>query len=174
MRGRDGRLRQDLRRDSGQQPGRRHPGGFGFNQGSGNPGLVTNVDNLVIGFAGDECAFVYDFEPDADNDGAGDGSDNCPAVPNPSQTDTDDDGEGDACDLDDDNDGLEDTADNCPLVANPGQADFDGDGIGDACDPQTGPPVNKDQCKDGGWMRFDVPHPFKNQGDCIQFVNTGK
>ena len=37
-----------------------------------------------------------------------------------------------------------------------------------------GPPVDKDQCKDGGWNRFDAPKKFKNQGDCIEFVNTGK
>ena len=67
-----------------------------------------------------------------------------------------------------------DGVDNCPFTANPGQADFDLDGIGDACDPQTGPPTNKDQCKNGGWQLFDVPRVFKNQGDCIQYVNTGK
>ncbi len=77
-------------------------------------------------------------------------------------------------DPDDDNDGVLDAVDNCPLVANPNQADFDLDGIGDTCDPQTGPPVNKDQCKNGGWMRFDFPRTFRNQGDCIQFVNTGR
>lgn len=35
---------------------------------------------------------------------------------------------------------------------------------------------NKDACKDGGWQslsRADAS-PFKNQGDCIQYVNTGK
>ncbi len=40
--------------------------------------------------------------------------------------------------------------------------------------PQIGPPTNKDQCKKGGWQTFNTPHTFKNQGDCIQFVNTGK
>ena len=35
-------------------------------------------------------------------------------------------------------------------------------------------PTNKDQCKKGGWMTFDFPRTFKNQGDCIHFVNTGK
>ena len=35
-------------------------------------------------------------------------------------------------------------------------------------------PTNKDQCKNGGWMTFDSPRTFINQGDCIQFVNTGK
>ncbi len=34
-------------------------------------------------------------------------------------------------------------------------------------------PTDKDQCKNGGWQQFNSP-TFKNQGDCIQFVNTGK
>ena len=37
-----------------------------------------------------------------------------------------------------------------------------------------GAPTNKDQCKKGGWAKFTPPRTFKNQGDCIQFVNTGK
>lgn len=37
-----------------------------------------------------------------------------------------------------------------------------------------GPPSNQDQCKQGGWETFTIPGKFKNQGDCIQFVNTGK
>ncbi|HET6597660.1 MAG TPA: hypothetical protein VFG81_18695 [Anaerolineales bacterium] len=37
-----------------------------------------------------------------------------------------------------------------------------------------GPPTSKEQCKNGGWMTFNFPRAFKNQGDCIQFVNTGK
>ena len=41
-----------------------------------------------------------------------------------------------------------------------------------------GPPIatNKEQCKYGGWMtvvRADGSE-FKNQGDCIQLLNTGK
>ncbi len=40
--------------------------------------------------------------------------------------------------------------------------------------PQIGPPTNKDQCKNDGWKLFNVPRTFKNQGDCIQYVNTGK
>jgi hypothetical protein len=37
----------------------------------------------------------------------------------------------------------------------------------------TPPPKSKDQCKSGGWQQ--CPNlAFKNQGDCIQFVNTGK
>jgi hypothetical protein len=31
-------------------------------------------------------------------------------------------------------------------------------------------PVTKDDCKKGGWKDFD----FKNQGQCVRFVNTGK
>src|SRR5215203_2021323 len=36
-------------------------GGFGINQGSGNPALTTAVDNLSIGYGG--SCFTYDFEP---------------------------------------------------------------------------------------------------------------
>jgi hypothetical protein len=32
-------------------------------------------------------------------------------------------------------------------------------------------PTSKDQCKDGGWRNF---RQFKNQGDCVKFVQTGK
>jgi DNA-binding beta-propeller fold protein YncE len=37
-----------------------------------------------------------------------------------------------------------------------------------------GGPTTKDQCTNGGWNAFQFPRTFKNQGDCIQFVNTGK
>ncbi|HYE87581.1 MAG TPA: LamG-like jellyroll fold domain-containing protein [Vicinamibacterales bacterium] len=40
--------------------------------------------------------------------------------------------------------------------------------------PGIGPPTGKNQCKNNGWSTFNVPRSFKNQGDCIQFVNTGK
>ena len=40
--------------------------------------------------------------------------------------------------------------------------------------PKIGPPTDKEQCKNGGWQRFNYPRTFKNEGDCIQFVNTGK
>lgn len=39
-----------------------------------------------------------------------------------------------------------------------------------------GPPTTSGACKNGGWRvltRADNS-PFKNQGDCIQYVNTGK
>ena len=38
-------------------------------------------------------------------------------------------------------------------------------------------PSDKEQCKNGGWATFNPNRPagpFKNQGDCIQYVNTGK
>ena len=37
-------------------------------------------------------------------------------------------------------------------------------------------PANADDCKNNGWMSLFSPDgsPFKNQGNCIQFVNTGK
>lgn len=38
-------------------------------------------------------------------------------------------------------------------------------------------PANKDQCKNGGWATFNpnrAAGAFKNQGDCVQFANTGK
>jgi Galactose oxidase, central domain len=37
-------------------------------------------------------------------------------------------------------------------------------------------PTDTDECKKNGWMTLSMPDgsPFKNQGDCIQFVNTGK
>lgn len=89
-------------------------------------------------------------------------------------TDTDGDGIKDCVDTDKDNDGVADVADNCPLVKNGNQADFDLDGKGDACDLLTGPPKNQGQCKNNGWARFNVPRKFKNQGDCLQFLNTGK
>ncbi len=109
--------------------------------------------------------------PDADGDGVADANDNCPSVANADQADTDNDGLGNACDGDDDNDGVLDGADNCPLNPNADQADFDLDGIGDTCDPLTGPPVNKDQCKDDGWLRFNSP-TFANQGQCVAYVNA--
>lgn len=76
-------------------------GGFGLNQGSGNPGLTTAADNLSIGYNG--SCFTYDFEP--------------------------------------------------YRVA-----------------------TSKDDCKDGGWQKVKTANgaSFKNQGQCVQYVNTGK
>lgn len=38
------------------------------------------------------------------------------------------------------------------------------------------PPLAKDDCKNGGWQSLTNAsgEPFRNQGQCIQYVNTGK
>jgi hypothetical protein len=41
-------------------------------------------------------------------------------------------------------------------------------------DVSIGPPASKDDCKKGGWEQFNAPRQFKNQGDCVSFVQTGK
>ena len=43
--------------------------------------------------------------------------------------------------------------------------DADGDGT-----PDTAPPTNKDQCKNGGWQTFNNPS-FRNQGQCVSYTN---
>jgi hypothetical protein len=58
---------------------------------------------------------------DADGDGIGDPTDNCPLSVNPVQEDFDSDGVGDACD-------------NCPVDPNADQANLDDDDLGDVCD----------------------------------------
>jgi hypothetical protein len=146
----------------------------------------TDTDNDGLGNACD---------PDDDNDGTPDANDCAPLNPAISPTATevcngiDDDCDGlvdegfpnsdndnmaNCVDPDDDNDGVPDANDNCPLVANPGQQNSDADPAGDACDAQIGPPTNANQCKNNGWMVYNFPRKFKNQGDCIQYVNTGK
>lgn len=144
-----------------------------------NDGVEDGTDNCPTNPNTDQADLDADgvgnvCDADDDGDGVNDIADNCPTTSNTNQLDTDNDGLGNACDADDDNDGVLDGPDNCELVVNPGQADFDLDGIGDVCDAETGPPSNKEQCKNGGWMKFDVPRIFKNQGDCIQYVNTDK
>ena len=109
-------------------------GGFGINQGSGNPGLTGASDGLTVGTVGADDV-RYDFEPDDDGDGVANVSDNCPDDANADQADGDGDAIGDVCDPDRDNDGVANGTDNCPDASNAGQEDADGDLIGDACDP---------------------------------------
>jgi quercetin dioxygenase-like cupin family protein len=33
-----------------------------------------------------------------------------------------------------------------------------------------GPPSTVAECKSGGWMKFDFPHTFPNQGQCMAYV----
>jgi len=35
-----------------------------------------------------------------------------------------------------------------------------------------GPPSNVDECKADGWQAFDFPDVFKNQGECIAYLNN--
>ncbi|MEK7100901.1 MAG: thrombospondin type 3 repeat-containing protein [Patescibacteria group bacterium] len=121
---------------------------------------------------------LYLPQPDTDGDGIADGVDNCPADANADQTDTDADGQGNLCDFtpngDNDGDGIDNLADNCPGVANAGQEDNDADGIGNVCDPTPDGdpdpnPTTIDQCQQLSWMGFS----FRNQGQCVAFVNTG-
>jgi hypothetical protein len=143
------------------------PGVANGDQGDGDGDGVGNVC--------DTCP--NDPANDADGDGLCADVDNCPTVANPDQDDDDADGLGNACDTcpndpanDADGDGVCGDVDNCPSVANPLQGDFDGDGTGDACGDA--PPISKGQCKNDGWMQWTTR--FKNQGDCIQYVNTLK
>jgi thrombospondin type 3 repeat protein len=138
------------------------PGSLGANQGSVNPGIVSNADALYVSVNGQKT--TYDFEltppppPDGDNDGVPDATDNCPTTANSDQTDTDGDGQGDACDADDDNDGVPDTGDDCPTVSG---------GAQNGCPL----PTNKEQCKKNGWKNYGTT--FRNEGDCVSFVATG-
>ena len=35
-----------------------------------------------------------------------------------------------------------------------------------------GPVRNVDECKDEGWRKFDFPHSFNNQGECMAFIES--
>lgn len=43
-----------------------------------------------------------------------------------------------------------------------------------ATDHLCGPPAAAQECKGGGWMTFNHPRNFVNQGDCEQYVLTGR
>jgi Zn-dependent metalloprotease len=116
--------------------------------------VVTNAFAAVeLALADLDCDGAPDvFDPDDDNDGVPDASDNCSTVGNPSQSNGDGDSLGDACDPDRDNDGVANAADNCPSTPNPlvagVQPDLDQDGLGDACDDSDNDSVmdGKDNC----------------------------
>lgn len=66
---------------------------------------------------------------------------------------------------------------NQPALFNPDEfraSDHDAVIVGLELAPPT--PENKDDCKNGGWMRLRGPDgsPFRNQGQCIKLVNTGR
>ena len=94
----------------------------------GNPGnRIGDLANAVLTF-GFLVANVSD--PDSDNDGVADSSDNCPNTPPGEPADAN----GCSCSQrDTDADGINDCNDNCPDRRNPDQADCDGDGKGDVC-----------------------------------------
>ncbi len=130
--------------------------------------------------SGSTDAFLIKFsiQIDTDSDGIEDGADNCPADINTDQADADSDGQGDLCDFtpngDTDGDGVDNIADNCSGIANAGQEDNDNDGLGNVCDPTPNGdpnpnPTSTDQCKQLDWIDFG----FRNQGQCVAFINTG-
>ncbi len=124
----------------------------------------ADTDGDGIGNACDTCPL--DPANDADGDGVCGNVDNCPTVFNPGQQNFDGDSQGDACDNDDDNDGVADAQDQCPNTP-----------LGTPVSVKGCPKaVNANQCKNGGWQTLQRQNgtTFKNQGDCIQYVNTGK
>lgn len=40
--------------------------------------------------------------------------------------------------------------------------------------PRCGRPLSESECMNAGWTSFDYPHSFANQGDCVQYVQTGR
>lgn len=126
----------------------------------------TRISGGIVDIGAYEVQTIFS-NPDTDNDGILNISDNCPNAANPEQLDADGDFLGDVCDPDDDNDTVQDTQDNCQFVINTDQLDFDRDTIGDACDLQTGPVTIREQCAGNNYRRFNFPRPFKNERDCL-------
>ena len=135
--------------------------------------VTVTQDCLMWAYAALEYQIQDEEDPDRDGDGVGNETDNCPDASNSDQADLDQDGTGDVCDGDRDGDGIGNQTDNCPDASNPGQGDLDGDGIGNACDSAQGPPQAKADCKKDGWRRYNNPS-FKNQGQCVSFMERNK
>ncbi len=113
-------------------------------------------------------ADVETGEPDRDEDGIPDASDNCPDTPNPDQADTDGDGLGDVCDncpedpdktetgicgcgvadTDSDGDGERDCNDGCPQDPTKTEPGTCGCGIVDTDSDNDGTPDCNDDCPD--------------------------
>jgi hypothetical protein len=124
----------------------------------------TDADGDSIGDTCDTCSL--DPANDVDGDGVCGNVDNCPTMFNPSQQNFDGDSQGDACDNDDDNDGVNDAQDECANTP-----------LGTPVSVKGCPKaVIANQCKNNGWKTLQRLNGtvFKNQGDCIQYVNTGK
>ncbi|WP_343061392.1 thrombospondin type 3 repeat-containing protein [Nocardioides luti] len=82
-------------------------GGVGVNQGTGNAGLLSNVDAFTF----DRTTYDFERVGDRDGDGVKDDVDNCGSTANADQSDQDGDGLGDACDPDRDGDGIPNESD---------------------------------------------------------------
>jgi hypothetical protein len=72
--------------------------------------------------------------------------------------------------------GFNGNADALTIGVNGNDTTYDFEGVNPTTATATpvfgGTPVDADQCKDGGWRQFSNPS-FRNQGDCVSFVQHG-